>query len=135
MYREPQWHKDAKRLRSEGVKLKDIAKELNRSLNGVYNIVRDVEVPVENRGRPKDPDGWHDQAKVMRKKGETLQAIGDKFGISRQRVAQICVGIESPVENRGNPKGENYRTGVKNVQNKPEEVEKPRRRIIIRQNG
>jgi len=101
MNRVPMWHKKAKELRAEGLTFREIAEQLNRSLNGVYNICRHVECPVQNRGRPLNEKEWYKEAKGLRAEGHTLQSIADRFGVSRERIRQITIDIKCPVNNRG----------------------------------
>lgn len=44
------------------------------------------------------PVKWHEEARKMRSEGAKLSDIGAKFGVSGERVRQVCLGIECPID-------------------------------------
>jgi len=100
MKRTPRWHERAQKLRADGLTYDEIADEVNRSVTGVYNICKDIDCPVENRGRSED-NSWYETAIKLRTGGDTLQSIADEFDVTRERIRQITIDVECPVENRG----------------------------------
>lgn len=43
---------------------------------------------------------WHQEARRLRSEGWKLVDIGDRFGVSRERVRQVSVGIVCPINHR-----------------------------------
>lgn len=83
---------DIIRLAEEGKTLTEIAKNLSLPVHSVRHRV--LALGLRLRDGRTDRKGTHDQARAdaiaeRYKRGETLQRIGDSYGISRERVRQI----------------------------------------------
>jgi hypothetical protein len=63
----------------------EVAQRMWRAVRAVYTRRRDLGVQRGKAGRDRE-------IAARRDPGETLEAIGERFGLSRQRVAQIVAG-------------------------------------------
>jgi hypothetical protein len=70
-----------------------VAQRTGRPLRAVYTRRRDLRVQRSHAER----DG---EIAALRAGGQTLEAIGERFGLSRQRVAQVVAGQR---EGKGEP--------------------------------
>lgn len=43
---------------------------------------------------------WHIDARRLRAAGQSLQQIADKYGVCRERVRQVTVGVNCPVDHQ-----------------------------------
>jgi DNA-binding CsgD family transcriptional regulator len=91
-------------LRREGYVYKAIADKLDLVVSLVHKVCTgegDLPVGQGTRGRKDEKKRNLQKERVgeirkLREEGKTLIAIGDMFGISRERVRQVCEGIPAP---------------------------------------
>ena len=67
-----------------------IAERFNVSLGAVHRLRTRLGIKCfQGRGRPREHRPYLPRMRRMRRQGLTLQAIGDHFGFTRERVRQL----------------------------------------------
>jgi hypothetical protein len=86
-------HDEARRLRREGVPVKEISDRVGIGFVSVYRVTKVVvpEVPVPRKPSPRRFD--HDEARRLRVCGASYLVMAERFGVSRQAVEQVCKGV------------------------------------------
>jgi hypothetical protein len=84
----------------------ELAKRFGCGTDAVYYALRRLDVKRRHRGRGKKEPGAReiDMAELYRG-GATLQGIGDKYGITRERVRQLLAKIPGGVSSPRKPGG------------------------------
>ena len=90
-----------------------IEKSLEFGADLKQSHVLEYEGTKDKRGRPYDPgmSVRDEEMRELRRKGFTYAQLGDKYGISKQRVQVICCGVE--------------------VEHRKKAVKKPRRKKVV----
>jgi len=89
-------------LRSQGYVIRAIAEELDLAENCVKHACDNAGLKgtIGHLGRKPMPGGplddRNEELRELRRQGLTLREIGDKYGITRERVRQLCVGLPKP---------------------------------------
>ena len=79
-------------LAALGMTYNEAAEEIGASYHYVASFVNrhGIELRQLTRGRhPSSPDDRSDEMRALYQQGQTLQQIGEKFGVTRERVRQI----------------------------------------------
>lgn len=80
------------KLYREGMSGIKIARKLGIAPASAYYALDMLKVKRRSRGSPATFS--HAQARSLRARGWTLKKIGDKFGVTRERIRQVCLGRE-----------------------------------------
>lgn len=98
---------EARRMREARATLGEISEKLGVSVGWLCVRLRGAgarkpkkEKPAPGCYRVTRPTDTHAEILRLRLAGETLEAIGDKFGMTRERVRQICESLEPGIGGR-----------------------------------
>ena len=88
-------------LRKEGYTGAAIAKMTGAAMHNIYSYCKNAGLKPKygHLGRKEQPQrqsGRNETMRQLRSEGFTLEQIGAMYGITRERVRQLCVGIKKP---------------------------------------
>jgi hypothetical protein len=113
--------------RDDSLRVIDVAEKHRVGVDVVIAIARRAGVPVRRRGRRSAAHPSEFQLKILEAaRSETLESVGQRFGRTRQRVAQICNRWSSWF-----PNGKRDLVSKKALPAMPTRVRPPRREKIV----
>jgi predicted DNA-binding protein YlxM (UPF0122 family) len=82
--------------------VKEVAAKYNVYPTIIYSILRAYKVPLRGYAGLMSPEGRDDEICELYRSGYTMQEIGDRYNISRQRIQQILAKFNMTYEDGGN---------------------------------
>lgn len=93
---------------NDGASLRALSRKSGLSLQACKEILEEHGVEIRSRGRiPGRRDGFKltddnlESIAKLYEKGQTMQELGDEFGVSKQRVHQILTDMGVEIRRRG----------------------------------
>lgn len=88
------WYPEARALREQGMKVKDIAAKLGRTKGAVESAVKGIKCPVDhNKAYYQRTGDWHDEARRLRLERMTIKQIAKQLRVDKEAVSRVVADI------------------------------------------